>query len=213
MKTKVALVGSSVLSQSMSAYLMSVPNLEIVGFYDDFKKRGEVCAGRPILGDLNRIALDFKEGIFSHLLCGIGYNHLGLRKEIWDRFSNEIPFYTYIHPTVFLGANSDIGAGCFIGPGCIIDHSSRLGPNNYLNPACCISHHCSIGSSNFFSPRVVLAGYCTVGDICFLGVNCTVKDNVNIANSTIIGAGTLVLKDTNSFKTYVGVPADLLNRE
>ena len=62
------------------------------------------------------------------------------------------------------------------------------------------------------SSHVVVSGFCEVGENCFLGVNSCVADRVKIARDCIIGAGAVVIKDTEEGKVYVGNPARPLTK-
>ena len=42
----------------------------------------------------------------------------------------------------------------------------------------------------------MISGFCEVGENSFLGVNCTIENNVKIAKDNFIGAGSLIQKDT-----------------
>jgi sugar O-acyltransferase (sialic acid O-acetyltransferase NeuD family) len=210
---KVAILGSKDLAISIFMYLQESEKVEVVGFFDDFRSVGEsVISDKKIIGKMTDVLTLYESKYFEYLHCGIGYNHLLFRREIWSNFSKKIPFLTYIHPTVFVGPNSKIGDGNFLGPGTVIDHNCYIGPNNFFYPSCTIAHHAIIKGHSFFSPRVSVAGFCNIEDCCFLGINSTLKDNLKIAENTRIGAGTLMLRDSKENSTYVGVPARVLNR-
>jgi acetyltransferase-like isoleucine patch superfamily enzyme len=38
---------------------------------------------------------------------------------------------------------------------------------------------------------------------CFIGVNSTIRDHVKIAKGTVIGAGSLIMKDTKEYEVYI----------
>ena len=54
----------------------------------------------------------------------------------------------------------------------------------------------------FITSHVVISGACTIEDHTFFGVNCTVRDETVIARETLVGAGTIILKDTQPFEVY-----------
>jgi UDP-3-O-[3-hydroxymyristoyl] glucosamine N-acyltransferase len=70
-----------------------------------------------------------------------------------------------------------------------------------------IAHHSIVGANCFISSQVAVSGFCTIGESCFLGVNSCTKDHVNIAKDTFVGAGAVVIQDTEPGKIYVGNPA------
>ena len=60
------------------------------------------------------------------------------------------------------------------------------------------------------APGVNLAGSVFVGTGSFLGIGCKVIQEVKIANWNIVGAGAVVIEDTEDFGVYVGVPAKMI---
>jgi carbonic anhydrase/acetyltransferase-like protein (isoleucine patch superfamily) len=50
----------------------------------------------------------------------------------------------------------------------------------------------------------VISGYCEVGESCFFGVNSCVADNKKIARDCIIGAGAVIMSNTQPGKVYKG---------
>jgi acetyltransferase-like isoleucine patch superfamily enzyme len=53
--------------------------------------------------------------------------------------------------------------------------------------------------------HVVVSGGVSIEDQCFIGVNATIRDHISIGVGTIIGAGALVMKDTDPFSVYAPV--------
>jgi carbonic anhydrase/acetyltransferase-like protein (isoleucine patch superfamily) len=81
-----------------------------------------------------------------------------------------------------------------------------LWSGNHIGHRTCIEDHC------FISSHVVVSGYCRVGRSSFMGVNSCVADFVKIGEDCVIGAGAVVVKDTEPAKVYVGSPARPLDR-
>lgn len=65
-----------------------------------------------------------------------------------------------------------------------------------------IGHHSVIKDHCFIASHVVVSGFCEIGEYCFLGVNSTVANNVKVASNCLIGAGAVILKDTEEGKVY-----------
>lgn len=49
-----------------------------------------------------------------------------------------------------------------------------------------------------------MSGYCEVGESCFLGVNSTLADRVKVARDCVIGAGAVIVRETEEGKVYRG---------
>ena len=55
--------------------------------------------------------------------------------------------------------------------------------------------------------RRLLGGVIKMGRFCTIGVNCTVLQNVNMAEGSILGANSLLTKSTEPWGIYAGSPA------
>ena len=59
------------------------------------------------------------------------------------------------------------------------------------------------------SPRTfVISGGVTIRKGCFLGVNATLSDHITLGEESVIGAGALILGDTEPHSVYVGTKTE-----
>ncbi|MBE7551499.1 MAG: hypothetical protein HS126_10550 [Anaerolineales bacterium] len=56
----------------------------------------------------------------------------------------------------------------------------------------------------------VIAGNVEIGQYCFVGANATIRDGLTIAPECVIGAGAVILKDTERGRVYRGQRAEML---
>ena len=200
-----AIIGSGHLGQQMAHYAISDNHYEKVVFFDDFTSEKEVN-GFTVLGNSEAIITEFEKKSFDEILIGIGYKHLSVKKELFERFSNKIPFGKIIHSTSWVDATASINEGCVIYPSCSIDAHAVIDANSILNIACTVAHDTIVGKHCFLSPRVALAGFIKIEDMCILGINSTVIDNISIVSKTQLGGGTVVTKNIENNGLYVGNP-------
>lgn len=66
---------------------------------------------------------------------------------------------------------------------------------------------------SYVSTRSVMWGDTKIGENCFLGVNCTLRDDIHLAPRTVVGAGATVVKDTVEDGVYTGVAAKLRSQK
>ena len=205
MKT-LAIIGAGQLGIQIAHYAISDKHFDTVVFFDDITSENEV-KGHLVLGTTNDIGVAFKKNKFNELLIGIGYKHLKVRKELFEKWNTSIPFATLIHSSSWVDSKATVEKGCVIYPGCLIDAHSIVKSNTLLNIGCVIAHDTEIGSHSFLSPHAAIAGFVEVGECCILGINSTVIDNIKIIDNTQIGAGTIVIKSIKKSGLYVGNPA------
>lgn len=204
MKT-LAIIGSGHLGQQIAHYAMADKHYAKVVFFDDVTTEKTV-AGCTVLGTSEAIESAFAQNQFDELLIGIGYKHLKVRAQLFEKFNTKIPFGTIVHSTVWVDPTAEIKAGCVIYPGGVIDAQAVISENTILNVSCTIAHDTTIGKHCFLSPRVAVAGFVTTGEQCILGINSTVIDNISIVAHTQIGGGTVVIKNIEQPGLYVGNP-------
>ena len=95
------------------------------------------------------------------------------------------------------------GDNCFILEDNTVQPFVRLGSNVTLWSGNHIGHDSTIGDHSFISSHVVVSGHVDVGSHCFIGVNATLRNNIRIAEFTLVGAGALVMKDTTPRSVFV----------
>ncbi len=114
---------------------------------------------------------------------------------------------SYISPKAFIGEGAQIGENCFIFENVAIQRATKICDNVTIWTGSSIAHHTVVGANCFIASQVAVSGFCNIGEFCFLGANSCTIDRVNIAKDTVIGAGAVVVGDTESGKIYVGNPA------
>jgi sugar O-acyltransferase (sialic acid O-acetyltransferase NeuD family) len=111
---------------------------------------------------------------------------------------------TYVSSRAFVWRNATIGAGSFVFENNVVQYGARVGENVVLWSGNHIGHQSVVRDHCFISSHVVVSGYCDVGECCFLGVNSSIGDRVRIARDCVIGAGAVVVKDTQEAGVYTG---------
>jgi sugar O-acyltransferase (sialic acid O-acetyltransferase NeuD family) len=120
---------------------------------------------------------------------------------------------SYISSRAFVWRNCQIGEHCFIFEDNTVQPFVKIGSNVVLWSGNHIGHHSTIKDNVFISSHVVVSGLCEVGENCFMGVNSCMGDRVRVAADCIIGAGTVIVKDTEPRKIYIGNPGKPLDKD
>lgn len=205
MNKTLAIIGSGHLGQQIAHYAIADNHYGKVVFFDDFSSESTVN-GFQILGKTNHIQDAFDKKQFDEILIGIGYKHLAVRKQLFEQFSEMIPFGKIIHSSAWVDPTALIKEGCIVYPSCCIDANAKVDCNTILNLACTVAHDSIIGKHSFLSPRVAIAGFVKIEALCIIGINATIIDNITISSNTQIGGGTVVIKNIEKNGLYVGNP-------
>jgi len=203
------IVGAGDLGIQVAHHAESIGGIEIAGYCDDTRTPGAPWAGSRILGGLASVEETFGNGDFDELVIAIGYRHLKLRHQLYERLKDKVPFARIIHPSARIDRTASIGPGAIVYPGCIIDMYAEVGANTLLNLGVIISHDSKIGESCFLSPAVSVAGFVKVGNRVNLGIGTVIVDGVSIQSDVRTGAGAVLTKGVEEAGLYVGVPASL----
>ena len=114
----------------------------------------------------------------------------------------ELVTYVSSKATIWEGGRNEIGDNCFIFEDNTIQPYVKIGNNVVLWSGNHIGHWAQIGDHCFISSHVVISGYTEIGPYCFLGVNSTLRDDITIGASNVIGSGAIIMKDTGDSEVY-----------
>lgn len=211
MYTKIAIIGSGELGKSIAHYALDNGYM-VVGFYDDFQQ-AETVFGIPVLGKLNKIEVDYSNGLFDALVCAIGNYHFNFREHVFNKYHHElgIPFATIIDKSCHVDKTARIGAGVVMFPTALVDKGCVIENNVLLNVGVTIAHDSRVNEHSFLFPRVAIAGFSTIGKRCMVGINSTIVDNITVCDDVRMG-GTLLIHDVTEPGLYVGVPARFVKK-
>jgi sugar O-acyltransferase (sialic acid O-acetyltransferase NeuD family) len=110
---------------------------------------------------------------------------------------------TYISSKCTWLTESPPGDNCFILEDNTVQPFVRIGSNVTLWSGNHIGHDSIIGDHCFVSSHVVISGHVRIEPYCFIGVNATLRNNITVAEASMIGAGALIMKDTTPRSVYV----------
>ena len=207
-KEKLIIIGEGETGEIAYEYFTQDTNFEVVAFSAEKKfMKNQTLFGLPV------IALEELEKAFNPQDCtvfvAVSFTELNRVRARLLRIAKEKGFRacSYISPKAFIGKGVDIGENCFILENVAIQRSSKIGNNVTIWTGSSVAHHSVIGDNCFIASHVAISGFCNVGDYCFLGVNSCMIDKIRIAKDTIIGAGAVVIQNTETGRIYVGNPA------
>jgi acetyltransferase EpsM len=181
----------------------------VLAFVDDNETLWDKpFCGCPVWRGSSHLFEYAKKEPFS-VIIGIGDNHH--RQEMVKPLESAgICFDTAIHPSAQLGSDVDIGEGTVIMANSVINPGVRLGRHCIVNTAVTIDHDCMIGDFVHLSPGTHLGGSVRVGHCSWIGLGASIINNIHIAEHTIIGAGSVVIRNVEPHIVVAGNPAAFL---
>lgn len=159
---------------------------------------GEVRGGLPVLGTIEAIDK---------------YPDAALIPD--NEFPHEPPLpcerlTSLIDPSCFVSPAARIGPGCVIYPNGFVGQNAQLGARVFVLAGSVINHDDVLGDRVCVCSQVSLAGHVHVEADCYLGQACTVRQYVRIGQRSLIGMGSVVVKDVEPDSVMVGNPAKWL---
>ena len=183
----------------------------LLGFLDDNEAlQGKTINGYQVLGKTGDAGF-YSDAFF---VCAVG--SAKVRKRIVEKLfsvNNKIQFGTLVDPSVEVSNTVYIGAGSIVCAHTILTVNIQIGNHTILNLDCTVGHDAVLKDYVTAYPSVNISGQCIIGSEVELGTGANIIQGLQITDHTIIGAGTVVIKDILEPGTYVGIPARKTGKE
>lgn len=191
-------------------------DLQPLGFVDDRAGlTGDKIFGLPILGTRDWL-LDNKDEIT--VINAIG--SIQGRKKINDFIrAHDIKSRSVIHPSAVISSEVTFGTDVIVGAGCVFYGKVNIGDGCYIGPSVTVSHDTEVGDWCLLSVGTVVGARVDMAQDVFVGTASTIMcpgfgetARVSVGQGSIVGAGSLVIRNVEPGTTVVGRPASLLNK-
>lgn len=193
--SKIAVIGAGRGAMQVLDLIAHIDGLEAVALFDDDEKIvGSEVDGVKVIGkiDFDRIASLFAEGLFDHVVDGIG-GSCDLRKKIFDELTGRgVPFCNLVHPTAVIGGGVRMGVGNVIMPMTHIGPHAEIGNDCFMTAKTSIEHHNIVGSHCTFGPGVMTSGSVEIGNCTKFGAGIFVEPLVKIGSRSLIASGSIL---------------------
>lgn len=181
------------------------PEWNILGFIDDKPSyKGKIIDGYRVLGN----SADVATYPDAYYVCAIG--NAAIRKSAVEKILKIAPvkFATLIDPAcVYCKDRTTFGEGCIICAHTYITVDIKIGNHVYFGADGTVGHDARIEDFVTCYPGVNVSGAAHIGSCCEIGAGSQVIQGITIGERTIIGAGSVVVRDLPSDCTAVGAPA------
>lgn len=181
------------------------PEWNILGFIDDKPSlKGKIIDGYRVLGN----SVDVATYPDAYYVCAIGL--AAVRKSAVEKIKKIAPvkFATLIDPAcVWCKERSKIGEGCIICAHTYITTDTKIGNHVYFGADGTIGHDAIVEDFVTCYPGVNVAGSTHIETTCEIGSGSQVIQGVTVKKGTIVGAGSVVIRDLPADCTAVGAPA------
>lgn len=182
----------------------------ILGFIDDNEKIwGTEINTVNVLGGTDYVKKHIRKKEVSAVLAIASAD---AKKKIKSELDEYVQWETLIDPTAIVSKYCNVGKGSLIGA------FTQIGPNSIVGDFCSILYACNIGHDAILENYVSIMDYCDITgydhleESVYIGTSVAILPGIRVCKESVLGGGTVVVKDILEKGTYVGVPARLIKR-
>ena len=201
---KVILFGSGGYSDNIRIILKG--QRKIAGYLDE--NRTGMYHGVKIFGSKVEDVPDFQK--YCYFVC-IG--DIESRKRIFESLHEKgLEIINVVSKQAYVSEDVKMGVGNYIAPGVKIMADVKIGDDNYIGTSAIVEHGSRIGSHCRITSNATLNGETIVRDEVFFGSGAICNGCLEIGRRSVVGSGSVVLKDVTEDVTVVGVPAKVIKK-
>lgn len=207
MKKKAVIFGAGTYGQVYAKYLEEY--YEILGFIDDNDLLKEINLGKySVLGNIKFLLNTISKDVAVFVPIGNNFIRVNLLTKI-ELEGFEIP--SFIHKSVLLDPSIELGKAVYILPSSNVMPFTKIQDYTMISMGVNIAHHVTVEKGCFFSQGVNIGASIYIKEFSYFGIGSTVMTGVSsIGKNTLIGAGTLIIKDVPDEVVMIGNPGRIL---
>lgn len=204
MKEKIVIFGTGDIAQIANYYFDIDSKYEVVAFtVDKDYCKENVYENKPLIPFENIINLYSPAEYKMFIALSYAQMNKLREKKYHEAKAKGYTLVSYISSKCSYLSQFACGDNCFIFEDNTIQPFVQIKDNVTLWSGNHIGHHSVIESHNFISSHVIVSGHCHIEPNCFIGVNSTLGHQVKIAKETLVGAGSIITKNTEEKSVYV----------
>lgn len=146
------------------------------------------------------------------MFVAVGYSKMRARKVMFERaLDKNYQFVNYVSSRADIDSSAIIGLNNVFLQGVQVEPFCKIGDNNIIWSSVNICHDSIVGNHCFLASQSLLGGFSVVGDNSFIGFNATVIQQITLAEETLVGTKSLILKNTAAYSKNVGIPSQCIS--
>jgi len=140
------------------------------------------------------------------MFIAIGYAKLNRLRAEKYRQANEKGYrlVSYVSSKIMSLDPVETGDNCFILENQVIQPHVRFGNNVFVWSGNHFGHDVVVDDHTWVASHVVVSGNVKIGKHCFIGINASIRDGIEIADETLVGAGAVMLRSSKPKDVYIG---------
>ena len=183
------------------------------GFLNDFEKKGEKIGGLPVLGKPEKVIEFLEDENISFMTALLKVKESYQRARRIEKLV--IPperYFSVVHPQATVSKSAKIGFDTFVGPHATVMPNATIGNHCSLRASASVGHDCVIRDYCYMGPNSTLSGRARLEVGAHIGPNASILDSIKIGKHSVVGLGSVVLKDMPGFVVAFGNPVRIIER-
>jgi sugar O-acyltransferase (sialic acid O-acetyltransferase NeuD family) len=171
---------------------------------DDPAKQGILLDGVPVSVPIE----DALRSLSPSIAVSVAIGDNDVRRQ-WLRKAKVLGYQVpaLISPHAVVSKSATVEEGVYLHPFCHVWTRARIGFGCILSPHATVAHHTELGEGCFVSTGANVGASIRVGEAAFFGIGSVTSTDVqNVAEHSLIGAGAVLIRDTQKHGVYVGSP-------
>lgn len=211
---KIIIFGAGDIARLAHYYFTHDSIHEVVAFAVDKQYRqADTFLGLPLLSFENVVQTHPPES--CQMFIALSYNKMNKSRAAKYYAAKELGYTltSYVSSRCSYLTDYPVGDNCFILEDNTIQPFVQIGNDVTLWSGNHIGHDSIIEDHVFIASQIVVSGHVHIHPYCFIGVNATLRNSINIATETLVGAGAIIMKDTIEKGVYLPQRAELFNKK
>lgn len=175
-----------------------------IDFYDDAWTAGAPESPAKLIGNTESLLSRVSE--YGGCIVAVGNNDIRKQRQAQLEAAGAI-LVNLVSPSATLSRTAVLGTGVVLMPGAVVNAGAVLGKGVIINTLASVDHDCNVGDFCHISPGAHLGGGVSVGGKTWIGIGAVVREYLTIGSDVVVGANAAVIKNVDSGKRVVGVPA------
>jgi sugar O-acyltransferase (sialic acid O-acetyltransferase NeuD family) len=196
-------------ASAVAAINASRPTWRLLGFLDDDPAlHGTRVSGLPVLGPLSTVA---EHPAARVVVCIANPRNPGVRGLVTARLGLPAERYaTIVHPTASVGTGCTVGAGSVLLAQTVLTADVAVGAHVAVMPHVVLTHDDVIEDFVTIASGVRVSGGVRVDACAYLGTGALIRESLRVGARSIVGMGSVVLRDVPAGEVWAGNPARLI---
>ncbi len=180
---------------------------DVIGCLDDDRSLAgtSVAPGLTVVGTVDDVTT-FPE-VQVVICAGKGRSRALLVEQLRGHRVEDERYGRIVHPSVDLSGYVSVGVGCVLLAGVVLTQHVTIGRHVVCMPNVVVTHDGRLEDFATLCAGVALGGSVTVGREAYVGMSASVREGCRLGPGSMVGMGSVVLRDVPAAETWAGVPA------